>query len=89
MTGSFDASVHVYSYIYVVCIYLALNDVKIFQVSQGSEFPGRHYVTTANRENLAHLASSSVKIPQLDGPIPDPYDDVLSTPNVSILISQF
>lgn len=24
----------------------------------------------------------SVTIPQLDGPTPDPYDDVLSTPNV-------
>lgn len=26
----------------------------------------------------------SARIPQLDGPTPDPYDDVLSTPNVSI-----
>lgn len=25
----------------------------------------------------------SSRIPQLDGPIPDPYDDMLSTPNVS------
>ncbi|KAL9235344.1 hypothetical protein vseg_010108 [Gypsophila vaccaria] len=25
---------------------------------------------------------SSSKIPQLDGPIPDPYDDILSTPNI-------
>lgn len=78
MTGSFDVSVFIH--IYVVCIYLALNDVKIFQVS---EFPGRQdSVTTANREIFANLASSSVKIPQLDGPIPDPYDDVLSTPNI-------
>lgn len=85
MTGSFDVSVFIH--IYVVCIYLALNDVKIFQVS---EFPGRQdSVTTANREIFANLASSSVKLPQLDGPIPDPYDDVLSTPNVSVLISQF
>lgn len=25
------------------------------------------------------------RIPQFDGPIPDPYDDVLSTPNVSLI----
>lgn len=31
-----------------------------------------------------HASRSSLKIPQLDGPIPDPYDDVLSTPNVNI-----
>ncbi|GKV32934.1 hypothetical protein SLEP1_g41497 [Rubroshorea leprosula] len=38
--------------------------------------------TNANREILSHLARSTSKIPQLDGPIPDPYDDVLSTPNI-------
>lgn len=31
--------------------------------------------------------SLSCRIPQLDGPIPDPYDDALSTPNVSIPLS--
>ncbi|KAJ0084520.1 hypothetical protein Patl1_31283 [Pistacia atlantica] len=55
----------------------------IFQVSPGSGFTGKgNTVTTANRESLVHSSRSSVKIPQLDGPIPDPYDDVLSTPNV-------
>ncbi|KAK6118608.1 hypothetical protein DH2020_047650 [Rehmannia glutinosa] len=31
---------------------------------------------------LVELETLSSRIPQLDGPIPDPYDDVLSTPNV-------
>lgn len=58
----------------------------IFQVSPDSDFTGKgNTVTTANRESLLHSSRSSVKIPQLDGPIPDPYDDVLSTPNVSTI----
>lgn len=65
-------------------------DETTFQLSQGSDFPDRHDTsTTANREILAHLARSSMKIPQLDGPIPDPYDDVLSTPNVRSLYLNF
>jgi hypothetical protein len=32
------------------------------------------------------VARPCSKIPQLDGPIPDPYDDVLSTPNVSMVL---
>ncbi|XP_044506584.1 transcription initiation factor IIA large subunit-like [Mangifera indica] len=58
---------------------------KIFEleVSPDSDFTGKgNTVTTANRESLLHSSRSSVKIPQLDGPIPDPYDDVLSTPNI-------
>lgn len=35
-----------------------------------------------NAEILVLGASSSSRIPQMDGPIPDPYDDVLSTPNI-------
>lgn len=46
------------------------------QVGQGSNI--QH-----NAEILVLGASSSSRIPQMDGPIPDPYDDVLSTPNVS------
>jgi len=30
--------------------------------------------------------SSSSKIPQVDGPMPDPYDEMLSTPNVRMLL---
>lgn len=44
----------------------------ISQVGQGSSSQPGH----------GHQLSS--RIPQLDGPIPDPYDDALSTPNVSI-----
>ncbi|KAA8543832.1 hypothetical protein F0562_021991 [Nyssa sinensis] len=51
------------------------------QVSQGSST--QHVVaTTANREMFAPGARLSSRIPQLDGPIPDPYDDALSTPNI-------
>ncbi|XVF46568.1 hypothetical protein PTKIN_Ptkin03bG0037500 [Pterospermum kingtungense] len=51
--------------------------------SKGSNFLGRRdSATTAKSKILADLARSSSKIPQLDGPIPDPYDDMLSTPNI-------
>ncbi|CAM8970380.1 unnamed protein product [Rhodiola kirilowii] len=35
-------------------------------------------------DSVVHLklANTSNKIPQLDGPMPDPYDDALSTPNI-------
>ncbi|KAL3611183.1 hypothetical protein D5086_002203 [Populus alba] len=39
-------------------------------------------ITTKNREIVAHVSRSYLKIPQVDGPIPDPYDDMLSTPNI-------
>ena len=54
-----------------------------FQVSQGNDPLGRcDTSTTKNKEILARVSRSYLKIPQVDGPIPDPYDDVLSTPNV-------
>ncbi|XP_051134595.1 transcription initiation factor IIA large subunit-like isoform X2 [Andrographis paniculata] len=34
------------------------------------------------KEMLTDRGTSSSRITQLDGPIPDPYDDVLSTPNI-------
>ncbi|KAI3461564.1 hypothetical protein Pfo_018227 [Paulownia fortunei] len=34
------------------------------------------------QQMLVQGGSLSSRIPQLDGPIPDPYDDVLSTPNI-------
>lgn len=43
---------------------------EAFQVSQGSKSVGGRDTAT------------SMRIPQLDGPIPEPYDDVLSTPNI-------
>ena len=33
---------------------------------------------------LGQEGKISVRITQLDGPVPNPYDDVLSTPNVSL-----
>ncbi|GKV32938.1 hypothetical protein SLEP1_g41501 [Rubroshorea leprosula] len=65
-------------HIFVNTIVLILNS----QVTQRNCILGRgDSATNANREILSHLARSTSKIPQLDGPIPDLYDDMLSTPN--------
>lgn len=57
----------------------------LVQVSQKSYVSGQpKTVSSADKAISPHISRSSMKIPQLDGPIPDPYDDVLSTPNVSI-----
>uniref|UniRef100_A0A2P2LP83 Uncharacterized protein MANES_01G169400 n=1 Tax=Rhizophora mucronata TaxID=61149 RepID=A0A2P2LP83_RHIMU len=55
---------------------------EVLQVTQGNNSSGRSSSNTDKRESLAHVARSSSKIPQVDGPIPDPYDDELSTPNI-------
>ncbi|GLT56242.1 hypothetical protein SLA2020_293010 [Shorea laevis] len=56
---------------------------EVLKVTQRNCILGRgDSATNANREILSHLARSTSKIPQLDGPIPDPYDDMLSTPNI-------
>lgn len=61
--------------------------IVTFQLSGGTTSLGGHGIlATANKEVVAHVARSCSKIPQLDGPIPDPYDDVLSTPNVSMVL---
>ncbi|KAL8260401.1 hypothetical protein R6Q59_028354 [Mikania micrantha] len=39
-------------------------------------------VGQGSRVQAGHGLKFSSRIPQLDGPIPDPYDDVLSTPNI-------
>ncbi|KAE8729458.1 serine/arginine repetitive matrix protein 1-like isoform X1 [Hibiscus syriacus] len=52
-------------------------------VENQANFLGRHdSATKAKSKILAHVATSSSKILQLDGPIPDPFDDMLSTPNI-------
>lgn len=56
-----------------------------FQVTGGSTLNGKR----GNSEMRAGVLSVPSKIPQLDGPIPDPYDDVLSTPNVSNFDNSF
>lgn len=56
---------------------------EALQASQENGSLGRcNTITTANIEILSHVTRRTLKIPQLDGPIPDPYDDVLSTPNI-------
>ncbi|XP_030524486.1 transcription initiation factor IIA large subunit-like [Rhodamnia argentea] len=37
---------------------------------------------TRNRQMLAHVGRPLSKIPQVDGQTPDPYDEMLSTPNI-------
>ncbi|KAK4419871.1 Transcription initiation factor IIA subunit [Sesamum alatum] len=39
-------------------------------------------VQEGNQQMFVQVGTMSSRIPQLDGPIPDPYDDVLSTPNI-------
>lgn len=56
----------------------SVSEVFEIEVSGGNS----SILASANKEVVAHVARSSSKIPQLDGPIPDPYDDVLSTPNI-------
>ncbi|KAK6935807.1 Transcription factor IIA, alpha/beta subunit [Dillenia turbinata] len=53
------------------------------EVTQGGSALGHGAVTGANKQKLfGQVGSSSSRIPQLDGPMPDPYDDELSTPNI-------
>lgn len=55
----------------------------VFQVNEGKNLPGRKdKYDNSIREMLSKVEKSSSRIPQLDGPIPDPYDDILSTPNI-------
>ncbi|KAK9279634.1 hypothetical protein L1049_013313 [Liquidambar formosana] len=61
----------------------ATSEILQVEINQGDNSLRRNdIVTTAKREMSAQVVRSSMKIPQLDGPIPDPYDDVLSTPNI-------
>ncbi|XWS28795.1 hypothetical protein CRYUN_Cryun25bG0101800 [Craigia yunnanensis] len=61
----------------------AKSEVAEAEGSKGCNFLGRRDSATSEKSKiLAHLARSPSKIPQLDGPIPDPYDDMLSTPNI-------
>lgn len=54
------------------------SEVFEIEVTGGSTLNGKR----GNSEMRAGVLSVPSKIPQLDGPIPDPYDDVLSTPNI-------
>lgn len=51
-----------------------------FEVGQGSN--SQHGEVTIGNLELGRGLRLSSRIPQLDGPIPDPYDDALSTPNI-------
>ncbi|XP_048231692.1 transcription initiation factor IIA large subunit isoform X2 [Ricinus communis] len=56
---------------------------EVLQGSQGNDVHDRRdTVISADIEILSSVTRRGLKIPQLDGPIPDPYDDVLSTPNI-------
>ncbi|XAR60646.1 hypothetical protein NMG60_11034103 [Bertholletia excelsa] len=51
------------------------------QASQGVNTVG-NTATDINQEVVMLGVGLSSRIPQLDGPVPDPYDDMLSTPNI-------
>ncbi|XP_050140909.1 transcription initiation factor IIA large subunit-like isoform X1 [Malus sylvestris] len=55
----------------------AAPEIFEIEVSEGSS----SIASRAWSEMLTRVRSSTLKIPQLDGPIPDPYDE-LSTPNI-------
>lgn len=56
----------------------------IWQVDQGNS--SQHVLVNATQQMVVQREGLSSTIPQLDGPMPDPYDDMLSTPNVSLLL---
>lgn len=55
--------------------------MTIIQVVQGNN--NRYETVNSTQQLFVQGGILSSGIPQFDGPIPDPYDDVLSTPNVS------
>ena len=70
-------------YIFLLIPQSCLNLMEMSQVSHGgNSIKGHDILTKENKGIFPHVAGSYVRIPQLDGPIPDPYDDALSTPNV-------
>lgn len=67
---------------------LTLLSGALLQISGCNSSDGRPgVITSAKSATSSYIERSLLKIPQLDGPMPDPYDDVLSTPNVSSLSS--
>lgn len=61
----------------------AAHSVFEIEISGCNAFDGRPGVITSPKSaTSSHIGRSLLKIPQLDGPMPDPYDDVLSTPNI-------
>ncbi|XP_022864010.1 transcription initiation factor IIA large subunit-like isoform X1 [Olea europaea var. sylvestris] len=49
-------------------------------VDQGNS--SQHVLVNATQQMVVQREGLSSTIPQLDGPMPDPYDDMLSTPNI-------
>ena len=62
--------------------------IVISQVTRGG-YTNHDIVTAANGEVFTLRARLSSRISQLDGPISDPYDDELSTPNVRCCLYPF
>jgi transcription initiation factor TFIIA large subunit len=55
---------------------------EFLQATQGTTSLGRSGKGATEKCDISALAKSFSKIPQLDGPMPDPYEDMLSTPNI-------
>ncbi|GAB4824444.1 hypothetical protein Ancab_007329 [Ancistrocladus abbreviatus] len=61
----------------------ATSDVFELEIIQSKSLVGGDILKVADGKAMfAQNKGSSSRIPQLDGPIPDPYDDMLSTPNI-------
>lgn len=71
-----------FSYGHLLLLYVL---VLVDKYSRGSFFKQGFISQEATAANLefGRGVSMSSRIPQVDGPTPDPYDDALSTPNVS------
>ncbi|KAK9727198.1 hypothetical protein RND81_05G264700 [Saponaria officinalis] len=60
----------------------AAPEVFELEIIQSNTSERKIDVNSTNGKVTRGFQMGSSKIPQLDGPIPDPYDDILSTPNI-------
>ncbi|KAE8645883.1 hypothetical protein Csa_017710 [Cucumis sativus] len=84
----FKTRIHGITFYRMLSVYcdqsLTLLSGVLLQISGCNSSDGRPgAITSAKSATSSHIERSLLKIPQLDGPMPDPYDDVLSTPNKS------
>lgn len=78
-----------YTSYYTSCLFYHWINLCLI-IFQGMVSPFSLRREAGNTLSLEILSKGSkLKIPQVDGPIPDPYDEMLSTPNVCILALQF
>lgn len=76
--------VYILSFVYFLYDGNLYNHMIISQVGQGRN--SQLDIVIADNRKLGHELKLSHRIPQLDGPIPDQYDEAVSTPNVSFCL---